>query len=138
VAFPGVEIGQVGARGLGRKTSSGLIWLVLEIRLAFVFAEQAVHVVVPGADAKPVVPNGKGEAGIVERRAGRTDYIPGGSLVAVCLDVHLFVPVGVELDPALLQAHAAVVLVRAERRAAKVAFHGISLQFARTHLINTF
>jgi hypothetical protein len=45
------------------------------------------------------------------------------------MELHLrhLVPIGVELDPALLHEYAAIVFVRIKREAGEIAFHGCLL-----------
>ena len=64
------------------------------------------------------------KTGCVERRAAQADDITRLGLDTMGEDVVLFVPVGIEQHPALLQPHAAVVSFGAERESGEVAFHG--------------
>src|SRR5205085_3823356 len=68
--------------------------------------------------------NADSEPSSVEGGAARADDILGFGLRPVSADFELLVPVGVELDPALLHQHPAVVFAGIENPATEIGCHG--------------
>src|SRR5215813_9598703 len=134
-----VKTGSRDGRGAGQVR-------LLEIRgEPVVLAQDAVDVVLPRADQKVGNREAGGQGavsgqrlfvwaqlgqladdvkgGVVEWSAARSDDVGGFSASAMRDDVVLLVPVGVELHPSLLHAHAAEMLACIECVAAAIALH---------------
>jgi hypothetical protein len=93
--------------------------------LGIEFAEDAVHIVMARADAELllVCRDFDLEAGSRKRAAGFADHVGDTGLGAVALDLILLIPIGIQLDAALLLEHSVVAFFGFKRGAGEVAFH---------------
>src|SRR5262245_23218008 len=125
---------RAGRRTCQRQSELGVrkVWLISVGRRLIKFAQQPLDVDSSRRNSK-VVPVGSLadlESIILLRHTRGPYYIDGFSFRSVYLNRELLVPVGIELHPALLHKHAAVVLLAIECLAAVVTWHWFPPVFA--------
>ena len=96
-------------------------------RERLVLAQHAVDVVAPGRQPEVGAGGDQPEPRRVDRRAGGADDVEQRGAAEMGVDVLLLVPIGVEVDAALLLAHARGVASGVERRSTDISLHRWSL-----------
>ena len=103
---------QAGARGHHRRDLRLQPRLRNNAQTRHRLAQQALHIAAARADAHVLARAGQLESGVVDRRCGASaERVQRLCFDAAVQDVLLLVPLGIQLHPALLHAHGAVVLV---------------------------